>query len=157
MKTNILILLFLSIFAFGCSSDDSKSNSGSDSGSDNEYSYLGDNFQIERAEYLVADGDLYLFFQGSGVANYIQVIFADVTEIPVGSFTYNNLRYSPSYNPQTNFWSGAITTEINPLGYLLTDGSLSIAQSETGYDINFNVTDSQGTAIGRYNGQIVPR
>ncbi len=151
MKTKILTLLLLAIFGFGCSSDDSGS------GSSNKYTYDGKNYRIVKTEYMTTDGDFYLFFQGSGTANYVQVVFANTESIPVGTFTYNNERYSPSYNPATNFWSGVVSTQINPLGYLLNGGTITISQTETGYEATFSVTNVEGEAIGQFKGQLVPR
>jgi len=155
MKTSILSILFAMVFATGCSKDDDASTLAEGA---NKYTYAGNTFAIVDAEYLYADGDTYLFFRGSGNANYVQIIFADRGgSIPTGTFTYNNLRGSASYDPDSNFWSGAVTTDLNPLGYNLSGGSVTITNTPDGNSVTFNVTTNEGTAEGIYNGTIRPR
>lgn len=155
MKTTIFTILFALLIATGCSKDDAPENVVT---GPNKYTYGGSTFEIIDAEYLYADGDTTLFFRGSGTANYVQIVFADNTgNIPTGNFAYNNLRYSPSYDPDSNFWTGGVTTTLNPLGYSLTGGAVSIINKDGGHEVTFKVTTEEGTAEGIYTGTIRPR
>jgi len=156
MKTSILSILFAIVFATACSKDDDHASPTVDN--PNKYTYAGNAFAIVDAEYLYADGDTYLFFRGSGTANYVQIIFADHEgSIPTGTFAYNNLRDSPMYHEESNFWSGAVTTDLNPLGYNLSGGTVTILNTPNGNKVAFKVTTNEGTAEGVYEGTIRPR
>ena len=151
----ILFTMLIAMFVFtGCNKDDDANPVSAT----HQYSYAGKTYDIMDAEYLYADGDTFLFFRGSGTANYVQIIFADhIDSIPTGTFTYNALRYGDSYDPESNFWSGAVTTELNPLGYNLSGGTVTIQPKGGGYEVVFKVTTQEGTAEGSYTGTIRPR
>ena len=155
MKTSIFTILIALLILTGCNKDD---DADAVISSANKYSYAGKTYEIIDAEYLYADGDTYLFFRGTGTANYVQIIFADnAGNIPTGTFTYNNLRYSPGYDPDSNFWSGGVTTDLNPLGYNLSGGGVTILNKDGAHEVTFKVTTEEGTAEGIYTGTIRPR
>jgi|SRR6218665_704326 len=155
MKTSIFTILIAVVISIGCSKDDAPENVVT---GPNKYTYSGSTFEIIDAEYLYADGDTYLFFRGAGTANYVQIVFADnAGNIPTGTFTFNNDRYDPDYDPDSNFWSGGVTTDLNPLGYSLNGGTVTVLNKDGGNEVTFTVTTEEGTAQGSYTGTIRPR
>jgi len=155
MKTSIFTLLITLLIVTGCSKDDAPENVSTSS---NNYTFEGKTYEIIDAEYLYADGDTILFFRGAGTANYVQIIFADHSgSIPTGNFSYNNLRYSPGYDPDSNFWAGGVTTDLNALGYSINGGAVTIGNKDGAHEVTFKVTTAEGMAEGKYTGTIRPR
>ncbi|RYE24713.1 MAG: hypothetical protein EOP51_06530 [Sphingobacteriales bacterium] len=176
MKSTIArILLVLATATIGntaCTKDETttpntnntgnNNNNGGSKNGGNSYTYGSDSYGIAKGEYLYADDDVYLFLQGSSVASYVQFIFPNKKGvIPVGSYTNNSLRYSPEYDVSKNFWGGVVTTDINPLGYQINGGTVTISQSGDTYTINFDITvNDNGTNIpaqGSYTGSLKAR
>jgi hypothetical protein len=169
-KLFIVFATATTLLATACNKDDkpapnttNNSNNGGGGGNNggNSYTYEANTQQITEAQYLYNNDDVYLFLYGGG-ANYVQLIFpGKKSTIPVGTYTNNSERYSPGYDVSKNFWGGSVTTEINPLGYQISGGTVTISQSGSDYTISFDVTvNDNGTgkpAKGSYTGSLKSR
>jgi len=155
MKISFFTLLIALLILTACSKDDEPENAVTSS---NKYSYAGTTYEIIDAEYAYIDGDTYLYFRGAGNASYVQLVFAKITgNIPTGTFTYNYERNSQSYDPDSNFWTGVVTTEANSFGHNLNSGTITILNKDGAHEVTFTVGTNEGTAEGTYTGTIRPR
>ena len=155
MKISFFTLLIALLILTACSKDDEPENAVTSS---NKYSYAGTTYEIIDAEYAYIDGDTYLYFRGAGNASYVQLVFAKITgNIPTGTFTYNYERNSQSYDPDSNFWTGVVTTEANSFGHNLNSGTITILNKDGAHEVTFTVGTNEGTAEGTYTGKIRPR
>jgi hypothetical protein len=157
-----IAFFFLLAVAVACGGDD---DSGSTSGAGaNKYTYLDHTYSIGEAQYYIVDEDVYFFFDNYNNGDYysaVQIIFANKMLNAIGgSYTANPDRFSQSYDPATNFWSGNVTYADNAAGDEIDGGNVKINLSEnnTKVDVTFTVTTDAGkTAVGHYAGTISER
>ena len=137
MKSPLLILCALLLAAVSCNKDDDGATQPTEN-PNNKYTFKGETFKITDAEYYMANGDVYLFFRGEGVDNYIQFILPRANNaIPTGALTWRE-QLDAAYNPLYNFWKARVFNTDFPLGLDTVGGSLIITSKPGGsYDIGF--------------------
>lgn len=150
IKFTIILLLLTSLNA--CKKNKNESGNSGRSGT---YTYLGNKLYTTKGDYLLVNGDTYLFVYGDGLANIVQLIFSGSAAITPGTFTYK--AYGAGYNAGNNFSGGSLTTDAHPEGTAITGGTVTVAKTEAGFSVVFDCTTAAGSAKGSYSGVFTSR
>jgi len=155
LKYVVVILLAISVASCG-----KKDNTDADSAG-NGYSYKGKKIKTNKAEYLLADDDVYLFFSNTAsVDDFLQIRFAknSLNTIKAGTTYTLNLDRNTAFNPQLHFWGGSVTA-ANPLNAEFESGTVTVSEISTSkIKINYALKTENGDEVkGAYDGNMVKR
>lgn len=148
LKINaLLITVMMAIISFAaCKKSDNGPDGRSTLGS---YKFNGTGYPIRAAAEKHIAGDIFLEFTSGNAGDYLQINLPNTASLPIGLLTYNANRYQ-GYDPLKNFWStgvgvGGVNTDA-------TGGTATIAKTDKGYKIVFNIATAKGNITGEYNG-----
>lgn len=151
--SRLTFILILLAALNACKKD---SNNNPDANGSGTYNYLGTATTATRGDYLLADGNTYLYIYGKGATDIVQFIFAKSANITEGTFTYKPAG-TLTYDAKKNFSGGSVTTADHPEGVAITSGSVTVAKTADGYAVTFDCTTPAGSLKGNYSGGFTSR
>lgn len=146
--TAVIFMIATLLVGFSACKKD-KNNSGSAAGG-SYYQFGGNKYNISTAAEKHIDGDIFLEFDSGNGGDYLQINLPESASLPIGVLTYNADRFSQSYDPLTNFWVSGVG--IGGVNTAATGGTVTIAKTDGGYKITFNITTGNGNITGEYTG-----
>lgn len=142
-----MLAIAVAIGSFTSCKKDSNSPNASKSGS---YAYAGTQYNISSAAEKHIGGDIFLEFDSGSTGNYLQIDLPNTASLPIGILTYNADRNSRTYDALKNFWSTGVGIAGNNTD--ANGGTVTIAKTDGGYKITFNISTANGKITGEYNG-----
>jgi len=122
------------------------------------YTFGGKTINTNRGDYLLADGNAYVYIYGEAATDIVQLRVNQVSAFPVG--TYNYLSPSnPNFNPKYNFSGGSVINAANPGSLAISTGVISLTKNGDSYTVNFDCTiaNNGGNLKGSYTGKFISR
>lgn len=161
MKNTILILCNF-LLMINCKNDDESASDNNGGGNtNNKMTFLNSDIPLNEVEfYDVPDDAVYLYVHdGTGFYNGFFIIFANNEfQNLEGTYTFHEDRFSPEYDPETNFWTGTITNhDTEALGENITGGEITVNVNGTTISLSFELETALGTATGNYTGAYTER
>ncbi|PJJ80016.1 hypothetical protein [Mucilaginibacter auburnensis] len=158
--THILRLSLVAVLLTGINA--CKKNDGDSvdlkAGGTGRYTFGDITVNATRADYLLADGNAYVYIYGEAATDIMQLRFDRVAGVPEGTFNYLSSS-NANYNPKYHFSGGSITTVFNPGSLAITAGEITISKSGDSYTIKFSCTigANLGRLKGSYTGKLTSR